>query len=70
MAERRNLSGIFFRQRNDETGKFENVCFEELREEEKKRILEERPPEWKDQLIMMLVNTLNEIGDKFDLYKG
>jgi hypothetical protein len=69
MVERRNLSGVFFRQKNEETGKYENVCFEELREDEKKRVLKDRPSEWKDQLIMILSDTLNKIGDQFNIAK-
>ena len=69
MVERRNLSGVFFRQKNEETGEYESVCFEELREQEKKRVLETRTLEWKDMMIMILCETLNKIGDQFNIAK-
>lgn len=69
MTKMRKLSGIFFRQKNEETGEYENVCFEELRDDEKKRVLKDKSHEWKDQLIMMLANIVNEIGEKFGIYK-
>jgi hypothetical protein len=69
MVERRNLSGVFFRQKNEETGEYENVCFEELRKQEKKRVLETRTLEWKDMMIMKLCDTLNKIGDQFNIAK-
>jgi hypothetical protein len=68
--ERRNLSGIFFRQKNLETNKYENVCFEELRPEEQDRVMSGREPGWLMSLSKKLGETLKEIGDLCDVYKG
>lgn len=69
MKVRRNLSGIYFRSQNKETGKWENICFEELSEEEQNKQMENRGEIWIKNLAKQLANTLNEIGDKFDIIK-
>ncbi len=66
----RNLSGIFFRHKNESTGKFENVCFEELPETRQREIVKVNTQEWSENMIVMLANTIREIGDDCDLSKG
>jgi len=69
MKERRNLSGIYFRSQNPETGKWENVVFEDLSEEEQDKFMEGRDKEWVMSLAKQLANTINEIGNQLDLMK-
>lgn len=64
----RNLSGIYFRQKNDEGG-FDNVCFEELRPEEQQRVMEGRSEEWLKSLAVQLGEVVCRLGDKFDIYR-
>lgn len=70
MKTRRNLSGIFFREKNHKTGKWENVCFEDLPEDRQKEIVAKNGKEWVGNLAIILSNTLNEIGDQLDLMRG
>ncbi len=67
MKERRNLSGIFFRSLNEKTKKWDNVVFEDLSEEEQDRVMNDRSEEWLKSLAKQLANTLNKIGDQFDI---
>jgi hypothetical protein len=73
MKEMRNLSGIYFRFKNPETNSFENRCFEDLPKEEQEKIIDgrikEENTEWVKNLVIMLADRLNEIGDKFDIFK-
>lgn len=68
MKQKRGLSGIYFRSKNEETGKYENVVFEDLSEEEQDRVMGDRPDEWVKSLAKQLANTLNRIGDEFDIF--
>ena len=67
MKNKRSLSGIFFRYKNPETDKWENWCFEDLPEEEQNEFLDNRSTDWLKSLAKSLANTLNLIGDKFDI---
>ena len=67
MKNKRSLSGIFFRYKNPETDKWENWCFEDLPEEEQDEFLDNRNTDWLKSLTKGLANTLNLIGDKFDI---
>lgn len=67
MKAKRNLSGIYFRVKNEETGKFESVCFEDMTEEQQERIMYGRSEVWLEKLAKGLANTLNEIGEQFDI---
>jgi len=58
----RNLSGIYFRTQ-DENDKWINLCFEELSKEEKDKIFTEKPVEWKNEMINLLIKVLNRIND-------
>lgn len=70
MKTRRNLSGVYFRSKNQESGKYENVVFEDLDEEEQNKILNTKEGEWIKSLVKILANTLNDIGNQFDLMTG
>ena len=67
MKERRNLSGIYFRSKDEVTGKYDNVVFEDLTEEEQDKMMEGRGEEWLKSLAKRLSNTLNNIGEQFDI---
>lgn len=67
MKIRRELSGIYFRSFNNDTKFYENVVFEDLTEEEQNEVLTGRNIEWLKSLCKQLANTINEIGNEFDL---
>lgn len=69
MKVRRNLSGIYFRSKNEETGKFDNVVFEDLTETEQDKYLENQTVNWYKSMIKKLSNTINEIGEFTDIAK-
>lgn len=66
----RNLTGMFFRTLNKEQGKWISVCFEELPKDQRDAILFEKDGQFKDRMIEVLVNTINEIGELTDLVRG
>ena len=67
MKVKRELSGIYFRSKNEETGKWDNICFEDMSIEEQDKQMKEKDEEWLRSLAKQLSNTLNHIGDKFDI---
>ena len=67
MKTRRNLSGIYFRSKNEETGGYENVVFEDLTREQQDKMMEGRNVEWLKNLAIQLADTLNSIGDQLDI---
>ena len=66
--EQRNLSGIYFRVKRPSG--FKNVCFEDLSAEEQNKLMLENDKDWLMSLAQQLSNTLNEIGNHFDIMKG
>ena len=70
MKTKRNLSGIYFRSKNEETNRFDNIVFEDLSESEQDKVMNDRPIEWVKSLATQLAKTINEIGDKFDIIKS
>jgi hypothetical protein len=67
---KRGLSGIYFRAKNEETGKFENIVFEDLSEEQQDEMMNGRSEEWLKSLAKQLASTLRAIGDQFDISVG
>ena len=67
---KRGLSGIYFRAKNEETGKFENFVFEDLSEEKQDEMMNGRSEEWLKSLAKQLASTLRSIGDQFDIAVG
>ena len=61
MKTKRELSGIFFR-----IGK-ENIVFEDLESEQQDKMMEDRNDEWLKSLAKSLANTINNLGETFDL---
>ena len=66
--EQRNLSGIYFRVKR--SAGFKNVCFEDLSADEQNQMMLENDKDWLMSLAQQLANTLNEIGNHFDVMKG
>ena len=64
---KRGLSGIYFRSKDEETKKWDNIVFEELPEKEQDVILEEYDKEALKRLAKMLANTIKVIGNTMDL---
>lgn len=67
MKNKRNLSGVYFRSKNEETGKFDNVVFEDLTEQEQDQQMNGRSEEWLKSLAKILANTLNDVCEQFDI---
>lgn len=72
LKTKRNLSGIYFRFKNEsgenESGEYENRAFEDLPEKEQDEILNSKSDnEWLKSLIKQLANTINTLGEQFDI---
>ena len=65
MEKLRNLSGIYFRAKIDD--KWENVCFEELSEEQQDEIIKTKSPEFVVNLAKALARTVIDIGNELNL---
>ena len=61
----RNLDGIYFRVERD--GKWQNLCFSDLTEDEQRKVLKDKSPDFVLQMALNMAARLREIGDKFDL---
>ena len=61
----RNLDGIYFRVERD--GKWQNLCFSDLTEEEQKKVLKDKSPEFVLQIALNMAKRLREIGDQLGL---
>ena len=67
MKIQRNLSGVYIRFKNPETGKNENRCFEDLPHQEQLSLLASKEQSWILSLVIALADTINKIGDELDL---
>jgi hypothetical protein len=64
-VEFRELDGVYFRiERN---GKWHNVCFSDLTEEEMVHVLDGKNEQWLKNLCRILGKRIREIGDMFDI---
>lgn len=70
MKTKRNLSGIYFRSKNEKTNKFDNIVFEDLTEEEQDKMMDGRDLDWIKSLAKQLANTINMLGEQFDIASG
>ena len=66
--KKRNLDGVYFRTRRD--GKYYDLCFSDLSEEERGKVMEDRSIEWVKALANIMANALRNIGDQLDLIAG
>ena len=64
---KRNLSGIYTRHKNLDTGEIENRVLEDLPSEEIDKFISNLSDDGKVRLIKMLCQTINTIGDEFDI---
>lgn len=64
----RNLDGTYFRVVR--AGKWSNVCFSDLTERERTKILEGRSEEWLKSLCCHLADVIKDIGEQFDIIGG
>jgi hypothetical protein len=67
MKTKRNLSGITCRVHRE--GKKVNVCFEDLDHAEQLKLLATKDQSWILSLAISLADTLNEIGEEFNIEK-
>ena len=61
----RGLDGIYFRVKRD--GKFENVCFTDMTEDEINAKLKYRDAEWWKGVAMHLRECIRNMGEQFDI---
>ena len=63
--DKRNLDGAYFRvQRN---GKWDNVCFSDLTQDEKEKVMQGRDIDWLKSLCIALGKAIRQIGDQLDI---
>lgn len=65
---KRDLDGVYFRIHRN--GKWCDVCFSDLTEEERKKVMKNRSIEWVKELANILANAIRDIGDQLDLTAG
>lgn len=63
--KKRELCGIYFRVKRD--GKYENICFTDMTEEEQKEILDILSFEATQNLCLRLAQVVRNLGDMFDI---
>lgn len=68
MKKPHNISGMYFRAQNEETGKWESICFEDLSDKQMDAQLNGRSEEWIKSLAKQLANSLHSIAEQFDIY--
>ncbi len=66
---KRSLSGIYFTEKQED-GTYEPVCFEDLDSETQLEKIKDYDIESIKRLAIMLADTINIIGNKFDLISG
>lgn len=61
----RYLDGVYFRIKRN--GKYEYLCFSDLTEDEREKVMDKRDRRWLKSLCNILANTLRNIGDQLDI---
>lgn len=61
----RNLDGCYFRVQRD--GKWCNICFSDLTEDERNTVMEGRETEWFRSLCCYLADRLKKLGDDLEI---
>ena len=64
----RKLDGIYFRIKRN--GRYENLCFTDLTEEERERVCENRSTEWLKGLAYHLADVIKILGEEFNIVCG
>ena len=62
---RRDLDGVYFRVERD--GRFMSLCFTDLTDEERAKVMEGRPAEWLKSMALIMADTLRRVGDELDI---
>lgn len=62
--EPRRMDGVFFRVCRD--GKWQNICFSDLTNDERTQVLDKRDAVWLRGLCCILADTLYELGNYFE----
>lgn len=63
--EKRNLDGAFFRVKRD--GRWQNICFSDLTDEEMDAVLNGQTTIWLMSLCKHLGTVIKRLGDRFDI---
>lgn len=63
--KQRELDSVYFRVERD--GKWENICFSDLTDDEKQNVLDGKTDEWLRSMCVILSNVIRCIGDELDL---
>lgn len=63
--DKRNLDGVYFKVYRD--GKWDNVCFSDLTQEEMENVMKNRDVDWLKSLCIQLGKTIRKIGDELDI---
>ena len=63
--EERALDGVYFRTKRN--GRWRNICFSDLTEDEREEVTKGRTTEWLTGLAFRLADVLHKIGDQFDI---
>jgi len=66
---KRSLDGVYFRMKNED-GKWDNICFSDLTDEQKDEVMKDRSEEWLKSMCKILANVIKEIGEAFDIIGG
>ena len=61
----RDLDGIYFRVERD--GKWQNICFTDLTNEEIDEITKDKDTMWWKSVALHLKDVINDIGNTFDI---
>ena len=61
----RNLDGIYFRVERD--AKWQTFCFSDLTEDEQRKVLKDKSPDFVLQMALKMAARLREIGDQLNL---
>jgi hypothetical protein len=63
----RNLDGLYFRIERD--GKWQDICFTDLTQQERDRVMANRSERWLASVVNYLADVINGIGEEFDLVR-
>ena len=64
----RSLDGVYFRIQRD--AEWKNICFSDLTEYEKDKVMEGKNEAWLKSMCKILSRVIRDIGDQFDLVGG
>lgn len=62
---KRDLDGVYFRVERD--GEWQSLCFTDMTEEERGRVLDSRPESWLRDMALIMARDLRAIGDELNI---